>query len=89
MVIKRALHLNFLSVRVKWCFHDNQSESQKKKKMTQRQSLIFNLLPGKFLFKFIQLFVTYCGGAFLASEIKLFVTAVYLVSYYNPGIQIG
>ena len=40
-------------------------------KMTQRHSLIFNLLPGKLLFKVIQLCVRYCGGAFLVSEIKL------------------
>ena len=39
---------------------------------SERYSLIFNLLPGKFLCKFIQLHLRHCGGAFLVNEIKLF-----------------
>ena len=41
-------------------------------KMTQRHCLISNILPGKCLFKFIQLFVRYCDGVFLGSKVKLF-----------------
>ena len=67
---KGVLHLNFSSVRMKWCFHGSQSEYEKND--SERHSLIFNLLPGKLLLKFIQLCVRYCGGAFLVSEIKLF-----------------
>ena len=55
VLFNRVLHLNFSLVRMKRCFHGNQSEYQKKK--PQRHSLIFNLLPGKFSFKFTQLFV--------------------------------
>ena len=43
------------------------------KEMTHRgKVLILNLLPGRFLFKFIQLCVRSFGGAFSVSEIKLF-----------------
>ena len=66
---KGVLHLNFSSVGMKLCFHGSQNEYQKND--SERHSLIFNLLSGK-LFKFIQLCVRYGGGAFLVSEIKLF-----------------
>ena len=71
-LMKRSrLHHKFLSVRMKLSFHGNQTEYQKNDSL--RHNLIFKLLPGKFLFKFIQLCVKYCCGAYLVSIIKIFV----------------
>ena len=59
---KGVLHLNFSSVRMEWCFHGSRSEYQNND--SDRHSLIFDLLPWKVLFKFIQLCVRYFGRHF-------------------------